>query len=193
MNFLAHLHLASLADSSLPGNLIADFVRGNPSDKWPADVTAGIFMHRRIDAMTDDLPQVHIARTWFRPQTRRVSPISLDVMWDHFLSRHWTRFSPNEPLAQFVARAEAAIAPILPVAPERFVNLNHYLWPERWLERYADMDFIARVLNGMASRRPKLAALSDSWHDLNDHYAALEKLFNEFYPQMMQLAQARRL
>ncbi|STU59390.1 phosphodiesterase [Klebsiella pneumoniae subsp. ozaenae] len=29
MNFLAHLHLAHLADSSLPGNLMADFVRGN--------------------------------------------------------------------------------------------------------------------------------------------------------------------
>lgn len=193
MNFLAHLHLASLAGSSLPGNLMADFIRGNPSDDWPADLTAGIFMHRRIDAMTDGLPQVHTARTWFRPQTRRVSPISLDVMWDHFLSRHWARFSPDEPLTQFVARAEAAIAPILPMAPERFINLNHYLWTERWLERYADMDFIARVLNGMASRRPKLAALRDSWHDLDEHYDALEQLFNDFYPQMMQLAKAQRL
>ncbi|MEQ2016588.1 ACP phosphodiesterase, partial [Photorhabdus bodei] len=27
MNFLAHLHLATLADSSLLGNLMADFVR----------------------------------------------------------------------------------------------------------------------------------------------------------------------
>ena len=35
MNFLAHLHLAHLADSSLPGNLMADFVRGNPVS--PAD------------------------------------------------------------------------------------------------------------------------------------------------------------
>ncbi|HBV5299185.1 TPA: ACP phosphodiesterase, partial [Klebsiella oxytoca] len=37
MNFLAHLHLAHLADSSLSGNLLADFVRGNPADEWPAD------------------------------------------------------------------------------------------------------------------------------------------------------------
>ncbi|HGW8245913.1 TPA: ACP phosphodiesterase, partial [Escherichia coli] len=27
MNFLAHLHLAHLAESSLSGNLLADFVR----------------------------------------------------------------------------------------------------------------------------------------------------------------------
>lgn len=34
MNFLAHLHLAHLADSSLPGNLMADFVRGNPQGDY---------------------------------------------------------------------------------------------------------------------------------------------------------------
>jgi acyl carrier protein phosphodiesterase len=193
MNFLAHLHLATLAHSSLAGNLLADFVRGNPDEQWSPEVAAGIWMHRRIDAMTDDLPEVRTAREWFRPQTRRVSPITLDVVWDHFLSRHWSRICPDQPLPQFVAHAEAAIAPILPLAPEPFVNLNHYLWPERWLERYADMAFIARVLNGMANRRPKLAALRDSWQDLDDHYDRLEQLFWQFYPRMMKLARERRL
>jgi acyl carrier protein phosphodiesterase len=193
MNFLAHLHLATLAHSSLAGNLLADFVRGNPDEQWSPEVAAGIWMHRRIDAMTDSLPEVRIAREWFRPQTRRVSPITLDVVWDHFLSRHWSRICPDQPLPQFVAHAEAAIAPILPQAPEPFVNLNHYLWPERWLERYADMAFIARVLNGMANRRPKLAALRDSWQDLDDNYDRLEQLFWQFYPHMMKLARERRL
>jgi acyl carrier protein phosphodiesterase len=32
------------------------------------------------------------------------------------------------------------------------------------------MDFIQRVLNGMASRRPRLDALRDSWQDLDTHY-----------------------
>lgn len=30
MNFLAHIHLAQRAQSSLLGNLMADFVRGDP-------------------------------------------------------------------------------------------------------------------------------------------------------------------
>ena len=55
MNFLAHLHLAHLADSSLSGNLLADFVRGNPEANFPPDVVEGIYMHRRIDVMTDNL------------------------------------------------------------------------------------------------------------------------------------------
>lgn len=75
MNFLAHLHLAHLADSSLPGNLMADFVRGNPRGDYPAEIIDGIYMHRRIDVMTDNLAEVKEAREWFRPQTRRVAPI----------------------------------------------------------------------------------------------------------------------
>jgi len=101
MNFLAHLHLATLADSSLLGNLLADFVRGNVQAQWPAPVAAGIALHRRIDVLTDNLPEVRTARQWFRPETRRVAPITLDVIWDHFLARHWKQFQPDISLAAF--------------------------------------------------------------------------------------------
>lgn len=193
MNFLAHLHLAHLAESSLPGNLLGDFVRGNPQDAYPAEIVDGIRMHRRIDVLTDNLPEVREAREWFRPQTRRVAPITLDVMWDHFLSRHWAQISPEMPLTAFVSYARAQVATILPSSPARFVNLNDYLWSAKWLERYRDMDFIQQVLNGMATRRPRLDALRDSWQDLDTHYAALEKLFFQFYPRMMAQAKNKEL
>ena len=67
MNFLAHLHLAHLADSSLPGNLMADFVRGNPQGDYPAEIIDGIYMHRRIDVMTDNLAEVKEALTIVQP------------------------------------------------------------------------------------------------------------------------------
>ncbi|EAQ5918067.1 ACP phosphodiesterase [Salmonella enterica] len=193
MNFLAHLHLAHLADSSLSGNLLADFVRGNPATHYPPDVVEGIYMHRRIDVMTDNLPEVREAREWFRHETRRVAPITLDVMWDHFLSRHWTQISPDFPLQAFVGYAHAQVARILPDSPPRFVNLNDYLWSEKWLERYRDMDFIQNVLNGMANRRPRLDALRDSWYDLDAHYDALEERFWHFYPRMMVQAARKAL
>ena len=51
--FSRHLHLAHLADSSLPGNLMADFVRGNPQGDYPAEIIDGIFMHERAGGNTD--------------------------------------------------------------------------------------------------------------------------------------------
>ena len=193
MNFLAHLHLAHLADSSLSGNLLADFVRGNPADNYPDEVVAGIFMHRRIDVLTDGLAEVKEAKEWFRPQTRRVAPITLDVMWDHFLSYHWNQLSPDLSLSEFVRHAHHQVTQILPASPPGFVNLNEYLWSERWLERYRDMAFIQRVLNGMANRRPRLDALRDSWQDLDTHYNRLEQQFWRFYPQMMVQAKKQEL
>ena len=123
MNFLAHLHLAHLADSSLSGNLLADFVRGDPAGEWPADVVEGIFMHRRIDVLTDNLPEVTEAKGWFRPETRRVAPITLDVMWDHFLSRHWTQLSPELPLPEFVRYAHAQVTLFCPI-PRRVLSIS---------------------------------------------------------------------
>ncbi|WP_034912720.1 ACP phosphodiesterase [Erwinia sp. 9145] len=193
MNFLAHLHLATLANSSLTGNLMADFVRGNPCADWPADIVEGILLHRRIDVMTDSLPEVLAAKRYFRAETRRVAPITLDVVWDHFLSLHWDTLHPALPLPRFLAQAQAAIRPDLPGTPARFQNLNRYLWRERWMERYAEAVYLQQVLSGMASRRPRLAALEASWQDFIDNYQVLNDFFWQFYPRMMELATQKKL
>lgn len=193
MNFLAHLHLASLANSSLLGNLLADFVRGNPEPVYSADVADGIMLHRRIDSLTDALPQVRNAKKYFSPHARKVSPIVLDVLWDHFLSLHWDKIEPRCSLPEFTARAYRYIQPKLAETPEAFQNLNRYLWRERWLERYAELPFIEQVLERMAQRRPRLFALSQAFPDIEGHYAELEKTFWQFYPHMMTMAQQRQL
>jgi acyl carrier protein phosphodiesterase len=189
MNFLAHLHLASLAHSSLLGNLMADFIRGNPDGLYSPDVVAGIRLHRRIDVMTDSHPAVQSAKKLFSADCRRVAPIALDVAWDHFLARHWNRIEPALPLRQFVDQAEQAIIPALPGTPPAFHSLNDYLWRERWLERYADRIFLARVLSGMASRRPKLSALDLTYPEIVRNYHALELLFWQLYPDLIQVVQ----
>ncbi|CAI1007844.1 MULTISPECIES: ACP phosphodiesterase [Serratia] len=193
MNYLAHLHLASLAESSLLGNLLADFVRGNPAGEYDPAVVAGIMMHRRVDVLTDNLPQVRACRAYFSEEHRRVAPITLDVVWDHFLARHWQQLEPSLSLPSFTQQAQSQILPHLPLTPPRFQNLNGYIWPERWLERYAELPFIGNVLAGMASRRPRLAALAGSFADVERNYHQLETQFWQFYPQMMQQAKDKQL
>lgn len=190
MNYLAHLHLARLADSSLLGNLMADYVRGNPYPQWPEQIADGIAMHRRVDVMTDALPEVRAARQFFRTETRRVAPITLDVIWDHFLSSHWHTLVPEISLPEFLRDARNVIVPELATTPESFQHLNRYLWQDRWMERYGEADYLQNVLRGMASRRPRLAALAESYQDFVDNYQQLEALFWQFYPRMM--AQAAR-
>lgn len=188
MNFLAHLHLAHLAESSLLGNIMADFVRGDPTELFSADIVSGIRMHRRIDVETDKHPLVVGAKRFFRPAYRRVAPITLDLIWDHFLSLHWSKIEPELPLTEFVRQARQQIEPQLSVTPERFQSLNEYLWPQNWLIRYAEPEYIGASLRGMARRRPKLSDLAGSYDDFRAEYAQFEQIFWQFYPQMMQKA-----
>lgn len=185
MNFLAHLHLASLANSSFLGNLMADFVRGTPEEQYSAPVAAGIRLHRRIDTLTDSHPLVREARQLFRPEYRRYAPITLDVVWDHFLSLHWSQFEPKTSLTDFTQHVRTVIEPQLAFTPVKFQELNEFMWPQRWLIRYQEIPYIGQVLAGMAKRRPKLAALRETNQDFTNNYQSLESIFFRFYPQMM--------
>ncbi|EJD6509151.1 MULTISPECIES: ACP phosphodiesterase [Providencia] len=185
MNYLAHLHLAHIAHSSLLGNIMADYVRGNPTGRYSPEIVAGIFMHRTVDRVTDTHPLVKEAKGLFRDEYRRVAPITLDLVWDHFLSLHWSTLEPTLPLVDFVRYCRKTIEPQLCHTPEKFQELNEYLWPQHWLIRYANKNYIGKSLNGMARRRPKLGALSGSFDDFLLQYNQLENIFFQFYPQMM--------
>lgn len=193
MNYLAHLHLATLANSSLCGNLMADYVRGSPHHVWPEHIAQGIQLHRRIDVMTDSLPEVRTARALFRAETQRVAPVALDAIWDHFLSLHWDTIEPEISLPVFLANCYSVIQPELAATPEGFQTLNRHLWTDRWMEKYADAIWLENVFKGIASRRPRLVALIDSYQDFIDNYQNLSEIFWRFYPDMMNKAVQKRL
>lgn len=193
MNYLAHLHLAFRAKSSLLGNMMADYVKGAPSSDYSQAVIEGIRMHRRIDVLTDTHPLVKQARLLFPDEYRRVSPITLDVFWDHFLSLNWLKFESDLPLIEFVTKTRNIIEPDLWQTPEKFQELNEYLWSQSWLIRYADKAYIAQTLKGMARRRPRLSALAGSYIVLETHYDELSEIFWQFYPQLLERAQHHQL
>ncbi|WGL97789.1 ACP phosphodiesterase [Arsenophonus sp. aPb] len=191
MNFLAHLHLAQRAQSSLLGNLMADFVRGNPDGLYSPDVVAGIRMHRQVDKFTDQHPIVINAKQLFRPPYRRVAAITLDLVWDHFLALYWDQIESKQTLSQFVHYARQQIEPNLYYTPEKFQELNEYLWSQNWLIRYAEPEYISDVLNSMARRRPKLVDLIGSFDDFILHYSHFSTFFWQFYPEMITFAETR--
>nr|WP_269216373.1 ACP phosphodiesterase [Proteus mirabilis] len=117
----------------------------------------------------------------------------MDIFWDHFLSLHWDKFEPDIPLLEFVTYVRNTIEPDLWRTPEKFQELNEYLWPQAWLTRYADKTYIAQTLKGMATRRPRLSALAGSYITLETHYKELSEIFWQFYPQLLERAQHHQL
>lgn len=193
MNVLAHLHLATLSRSSIIGNCGADFIKGDPYRQFPAYIADGIMLHRRIDRLIDQLPQVKQAKALFVPEHQRVAPITLDIVWDHFLSKYWSDYYPDSSLVDFDQQNEAIIRLDIDIFPDEFLNFMQHLWQGQWLLNYRNLDFIAKTLNGMANRRPKLGALRQTISDITANYSTLETLFHDFYPVLIQQAKLQQL
>src|SRR4051812_44429809 len=94
MNFLAHLYLSGDNDYVKLGNFIGDFVKGrNLNEQFPSGIARGIRLHRAIDEFTDSHPIVKKSKDRLRPAYRHYAPVIVDVFYDHFLARNWTRYS----------------------------------------------------------------------------------------------------
>jgi len=192
MNYLAHLHIAEASDSNLLGNLLGDFVKGNPSEQFSEDIVQGIRLHRWVDAYTDSHEVMILAKALFPSTTRRFSPIALDMFWDHCLAKHWQRFH-SQTLRQFVLDAEKKVKiDHSSSLPERYMMVSDKMWQGRWLESYADFENIHFALQRMSLRRERMKPLAECYVNLEDSYQELESLFFSLYPQVLEKAKSIR-
>lgn len=191
MNFLAHLHLADRCHSHLAGNLLADFVRGDPYTQYSRSVADGIKLHRFVDSYIDAMPEVLLCRQLFTPDTRRVSGIALDIAWDHFLAKNWQNYHPHS-LETFIADAKNQVEQYQDNLPESYRLTMSRMWQQQWLLLYREQRTITQVLQRMALRRPKLHQLTNCPALIDQHYATLDQQFQVIYPQVIQAAQKYR-
>jgi len=191
MNFLAHLHLADRCHSHLAGNLLADFVRGDPYHRYNRAVADGIKLHRFVDSYIDAMPEVLQCRQLFTADTRRVSGIALDIAWDHFLAKHWQHYHELS-LADFVAQAKQRVEQYQENVPDTYRLTMSRMWQQQWLLQYRDQHTVTTALERMALRRPKLYQLANCPKLIDRHYGTLDERFQEIYPQIIQAAQTYR-
>lgn len=199
MNYLAHLHLADHTHTSPLGNLLGDFVKGPLAGDLSPELRLGIRLHRTIDGFTDNHPEHRAAVASLSPPWRRYGPILIDMLYDHWLSRHWTRFAAD-PLPAFLARHYRALLTVRPHHPGHLpaglpLPLRH-MAEQGWLESYAECEGTARALDGIGRRLRRPLPLGEGVRDLSlPHRGEMEQGFLRFYPDLMAFAldEAKRL
>ncbi|USD62391.1 DUF479 domain-containing protein [Vibrio sp. SCSIO 43140] len=187
MNFLAHLHIAEHCSSSLLGNLLGDFVKGDPTKHYQDDIAQGIMLHRFVDSYTDNHLIMKQCKTLFDSDLKRFAPIAMDMFWDHCLAKHWSRFH-HQSLTRFVDNAEATIKRTSAPLPDRFVRMSTHMWQGRWLESYQEFDNIKYALERMSLRSMRMAPLAECGEQLEMHYPEFSEFFNQLYPEVLEQA-----
>ncbi|MBD9397479.1 ACP phosphodiesterase [Pseudomonas sp. PDM11] len=190
MNYLAHLHLGGDTPAELLGSLYGDFVKGPLAGQWPAAIEAGIALHRRIDAFTDNHPLQARARARFTIERRRVAGIFLDLFFDHCLARDWQRYN-DQSLQQFTDRVYQVLAAETQL-PGSLQRIAPRMAAQDWLGSYEEFGVLGQVIAGMSRRLSRPGLLDGGLDELRRLYEPLSEDFSAFYPELMAFAREQR-
>ncbi len=183
MNYLAHSILAKPTTDSLVGNLLGDFCKGVDLGSLPKPVLAGLANHRAVDKFTDTDPAIREAKQLFSVARRRFAGVALDVLFDHYLIKHWPlfyaeRFDTAKPklYAQFAA-AE-------PMMPSAMLHTMQRVRTQDWFAAYQQLEHVGLALDRIASRVRFANQFAGIVTEIRPHYHLLEQVFLTFYPRL---------
>lgn len=184
VNHLAHLFLAPDDPEIRVGALLGDFAHGLDINTLPEKVASGLHHHRAVDAFTDAHPQVLAAKRLFSPQRRRFAGIALDVVFDHYLIRHWQRFTDVD-IDAFIAEVYHDLGANRRLMPTRMATVTERMIRDDWFTAYRDIDTIGFVLDRLAERIRYANRFAGALDELVQHDQQLEQHFLAFFPDLL--------
>ncbi len=179
MNYLVHLFLADDTPSSMLGNLMGDFVKGRLDDTFPPAIRRGIEMHRQVDAFAHDNPVYRRSKGRLDDSYGYFRGVLIDVFYDHFLARNWSRHRP-QPLEAFAGRVYRLLTENFERLPPGLQQVAPRMIEHNWLLSYRETETIDRVLQRLSSRLRRPNPLGRGVVELHRHYRTLEEDCEEF-------------
>ncbi|MCP4285542.1 MAG: DUF479 domain-containing protein [Gammaproteobacteria bacterium] len=187
LNYLAHLLLGGDEPLERLGGLIADFTRGRLgtlAKQYPAQVLHGISVHRQIDRFTDLHTIVGQSKRRFSPLRRRYAGIIVDVLHDHYLSRHWSRYT-DLSRDKFIENAYQLLRDNAGHLPKRMRRVAPIMIEQDWLGSYQHIEEIGIVYQRMSRRLRHPNTLASAIEEVEAHYHDLEQDFEKFFPDVL--------
>ena len=183
MNFLAHFHLAWPDEGLVAGGLEGDYYKGPLRGDLPQGLERGVRLHRAVDTYTDQHPLVIALRREFPPELRRYAGILIDLCFDHYLCKHWARFSAT-PLQEFTWEVYHLLARHEATLSRGSRNMLARMVEHDILGLYQSWDTVPASAARIGRRFRRSNPLLDVDGGLAGVRDALERCFLAFYPQV---------
>jgi len=184
------MFLSRNTPDSMLGNLLADFIKGNGEDKFPEEIVKGIRNHREVDLFTDSNNVVTLSRKLISTSRDRFSSIIIDVVYDHFLSRNWDRYS-NAGLDEFIGTVYENLSTRTVRIPQDAVFVIEKMTNEDWLRSYGTMEGMDKAFKRISKKLKRENNLSTAVEELELHYSDLNAHFLRFFPELITHLQKR--
>ena len=184
MNYLAHLHLAKLTNTSFSGNLLADFCHPSLISTFPEAIQQGIAMHQFVDKTLDSHPVSVNFRAEQNIGRRRFAGIVQDLLMDYWLVRKWSIYS-DISLPSFYQEFLPDLNQAKMLAGDRFQSLILSLEKNRWLESLGTLEGLQRALRSIMNRWKYGEYLMPFYDALPKLINETEAVFDRVYPDVI--------
>ena len=188
MNYLAHAYLSFGQSGILTGNMISDYVKGKAQYDYPADILAGIKLHRAIDTYTDTHPATAALKAYYRPQYRLYAGAFADVTYDYFLANDERQFETPVMLQQFTQFTYETLTGQAGYFPASFARMFPYMKTQDWLYHYRTVEGLEKSFGGLVRRARYLDESTVAFDIFNTHKDAMQQCYNEFFPSLKNFA-----
>ena len=166
--------------------MLADFRQIKVEEEIEA-IKKGIVLHRKIDSYTDAHPMTLASRALYRPPWRRFAGIIVDLCYDHFLYRHWSKFS-DTALTPFILNAYDLLKTHRAILPERLQSMIPFMIRDDWLGSYGKLGGVEKTLKRLSKRVTNGDCLAGAIDEIKLHYPELEANFLIFFPDVIRFA-----
>lgn len=187
MNHLAHVFLAPDSAECRVGSILGDFSRGVDLFALPGKVQEGVRHHIAVDVFTDSHAEVLASKRLFSPQRRRFAGVALDVLYDHYLLRHWQSFSPASRDA-FVHRVYQELQHNEHLMPAPMVRVTRHMVRHDWFGAYQSLGNIGDALDRVAERIRFPNQFAGIIDEIRANDVQLERHFLNFFPELQSFA-----
>lgn len=187
MNHLAHTFLAPDSPEVRVGSILGDFTRGVDLSELPVPVMQGVRHHRAVDVFTDQHPAVLASKALFSAQRRRFAGVALDILYDHYLLRHWYRFSQADH-HRFVRGMYRELATHEHLMPQPMIKVARRMVQHDWFGAYENFENIGYALDRVATRIRFPNQFAGIIEEIRAQDDQLEARFLEFFPELVRFA-----
>ena len=188
MNWLAHLHLASLVQADPAGSLLPDLINTRHLHLFTPEQQYAISLHQAIDRFTDQHPQVKLSKQRITPPFQRFAGVLIDIFYDYCLSQSW-EFYATSSLNEFIQATHMQLAQTKDL-PAPVPNIIQHLIEQHWLASYQTVAGIELSLERISRRFKRPIQLAGAADNLKQIEIELLQDFNQFYPELILHVQA---
>lgn len=184
MNYLAHLFLAQPNTDSRVGNLLGDFARGIDRSVLSEGVHNGLLNHWLVDRFTDQHIEVKRLKELISLQRRRFSGIILDVVFDHYLIKHWEQYAA-ESFAESCSQYYADLRAGHHLMPLRMQQVTARIVEQDWFSSYSTLEGVGYALDRITGRIRFPNAFAGAIEELELLDKEIEHSFLRFMPALL--------